>query len=72
MFTADTIIDSVQDAKKKFVTTFVTDESFKTELVKLVDAETQFAKNQTKTSLEIAQNFWKNTTNIFYPSKDSK
>jgi len=38
------IIDAIQDSKKTFVTTFVKDEKFQTELVKLVDAQTKFAK----------------------------
>jgi hypothetical protein len=39
-------IDAVQGAKKQFVNTFVTDDKFKAELIKLVDAQTEFAKGQ--------------------------
>ena len=60
MFTADYFIDSVQNAKKQFVTTFVTNESFKAELIKLVDAQTEFAKGQVKTTQSIVQAFLKN------------
>ena len=63
------IIDSVQNAKKTFVNTFVTNESFKTELIKLVDAQTEFAKGQVKTSLSIAEAFYKNATDAFYAKK---
>lgn len=66
MFTPDQIIDSIQNAKKQFVNTFVTNESFKKELVKLVDAQTEFAKGQSKTTLAIAEAFYKNATNSIY------
>ena len=69
MFTTDTIIDSVQNAKKTFVNTFVTDSAFKAELIKLVDAQTEFAKGQVKTSLSIAEAFVKNATNAVYAKK---
>ena len=66
MFTVDSIIDSVQNAKKQFVTTFVTNESFKAELIKLVDAQTEFAKGQVKTTISIAEAFVKNASNAVY------
>jgi len=66
MFTPDFIIDSVQGAKKTFVTTFITNESFKKELTKLVDAQTEFAKGQVKTTLAIAEAFVKNASNAVY------
>jgi len=66
MFTPEAIIDSVQEAKKTFVNTFVTNESFKKELIKLVDAQTEFAKGQVKTTLSIAEAFYKNATNAIY------
>lgn len=66
MFTADTFIDGVQNAKKQFVNTFITNESFKKELIKLVDAQTEFAKGQAKTTLSIAEAFVKNASNAFY------
>ena len=66
MFTQDFIIDSIQSAKKQIVNTFVTNESFKKELVKLIDAQTEFAKGQTKTSLAIVEAFVKNVSNAVY------
>jgi len=60
------IIDSVQDAKKQFVNTFVTDKAFQAELVKLVDAQTEFAKGQVKTTLSIAEAFVKNASDTVY------
>ena len=60
------IIDTIQNGKKQFVTTFVTDEKFKAELVKLVDAQTEFAKGQVNTTLSIAQAFVKNASDAIY------
>jgi hypothetical protein len=67
MFTPEAIIDSVQNAKKQFVNTFVVNnDGFKAELIKLVDAQTEFAKGQVKTSLSIAEAFYKNATDAIY------
>ena len=66
MFTADFFIDSVQSAKKQFVSTFVTNESFKKELNKLIDSQTEFAKGQFKTTFAIAEAFYKNATDAVY------
>ena len=66
MFTPDFYIDTVQGAKKQFVNTFVTNDSFKKELIKLVDAQTEFAKGQVKTTLQIAEAFVKNASNAVY------
>lgn len=66
MFNTDTIIDSVQNAKKQTVNTFVTNESFKKELIKLIDAQTEFAKGQVKTTLQITETIVKNASNYVY------
>jgi hypothetical protein len=66
MFTSDFVIDSIQNAKKSFVNYFVTDDAFKKELTKLVDAQTEFAKGQVNTSLSIAQAFVKNASDAVY------
>lgn len=55
MFTIDTVIDSIQNAKKQMVNTFVTDPSFKEELSKLVDSQTEFAKGSVKSSMAITE-----------------
>ena len=62
----NSVIDAIQDSKKTFVSTFVKDESFKAELVKLVDAQTKFAKGSVQSTLDIAQAFVKNASNAFY------
>ncbi len=66
MFTADFYIDGVQNAKKQFVNAVVTNEAFKKELIKLVDAQTEFAKGQVKTTLSIAEAIVKNATSTVY------
>ncbi len=67
MFTPDFYIDGVQNAKKQFVNTiFANNESFKKELTKLIDAQTEFAKGQVKTTLSIAEAFVKNASNFAY------
>ncbi len=66
MFTPDFYIDGVQNAKKTFVNTFVTDDKFKAELIKLVDAQTEFAKGQIKTTLSIAEALVKNASDAVY------
>jgi len=69
MFTPDFYIDSVNNAQKKIVETFVTNETFKKELVELIEAQTKFAKTQAAVSLEIAQSVWKNATEVIYAKK---
>ena len=59
-------IDAVQSGKKQFVNTVITDDKFKAELIKLVDAQTEFAKGQIKTSLSIAEAFYKQATTAIY------
>ena len=66
MFTFDSFIDSVQNAKKQVVNTFVTDKTFQADLIKLVDAQTEFAKGQVKTTLSIAEAFVKNASDAIY------
>ena len=60
------VIDAIQGAKKTFVTTYIKDETFQAELIKLVDAQTKFAKGSVQSSLDIAQALVKNTSNAFY------
>ena len=71
MFTPEAIIDSVQNAKKQFVNTFITNDSFKKELNKLIDSQTEFVKGSYKNSLAIAEAFYKNVSDAFY-AKASK
>ena len=60
------IIDAVQGAKKTFVTTFVKDEKFQAELIKLVEAQSKATKTAVEASLAIATAFTKNVSDTFY------
>jgi hypothetical protein len=65
----NTLIDAVQDSKKTIVETFVKDEKFKAELIKLVESQTKFAKGSVQSSLDIAQAFVKNFNDTVYSKK---
>jgi hypothetical protein len=62
----NSVIDAVQDSKKTFVTTYIKDEKFQAELIKLVDAQTKFAKGSVQSSLDIAQAFFKKASDAVY------
>jgi hypothetical protein len=53
MFALDTVIDAIQNAKKQFVTTFVTDKAIQQPLFAFVEAQTDFVKQIVKTSEEL-------------------
>lgn len=44
MYFSDTIIDSVQNAKKNFVNSVVTNDKFKESWVKFIDTQTTYTK----------------------------
>ena len=50
-------IDAVQNAKKTFLTTYVTEESYRKPLEEFVDTQTDFAKQVTQTSWEMGHAF---------------
>jgi dTDP-D-glucose 4,6-dehydratase len=66
MFIHNQMIDTIQGAKKQFVETFIKDDTFKSELIKLIDAQALAAKTSVDASLAIATAFTKNATNAFY------
>lgn len=66
MFIHNQIIDAIQDSKKTFVTTCIKDETFQSELVKLIDAQTKAAKVSVEASIAIVTAFTKNASNAFY------
>lgn len=68
----DSMIDTIQGAKKTFVNTVVTDEKFKTQLIKLVDAQTAISKSAAKASMDIADAFVQHTTEAFRTAKGAK
>jgi len=48
MFTADSIIDTVQTGKKTFINTFVTNDAVKEALINFVDVESEYTKKAAK------------------------
>jgi len=66
MFTADTYIDTVTDASTKFVKTYVTNEGFKNELVKLLESQSAFAKGSIKSTIALTQEIYSNNANAFF------
>jgi hypothetical protein len=64
MFTPDAIIDSVQNAKKQVVSTFVQDATIKAGLIEIIEAQTEFTKTVAKNALTFSQLAVKN----FVPS----
>ena len=72
MFIHNQVIDTVQGAKKQFVNTFIKDEAFKTELIKLIDAQAAATKTSVEACLAMATAFTKNSTALLYPNKGAK
>jgi len=72
MFIHNQLIDTVQGVKKQFVETFIKDETFKTELIKLIDAQATATKTSVEACLAIATAFTKNTTALMYPNQGAK
>jgi hypothetical protein len=64
MLSPDAIIDSVQDAKKQVVNTFVVDKTIKAGLIEIIEAQTEFTKTVAKNALTFSQLAVKN----FVPS----
>lgn len=60
MLNPNQFIDTVQNGKKQVITTFVSDETIRDSLIKVVDAQTAFVKTATETSLELSKQFVEN------------
>jgi hypothetical protein len=54
MFTADAIIDTVQNGKKQFVNTFVQNETAKDAMVKFIDNQAEYTKKAFKATTDAA------------------
>ena len=67
MYTVDTTIDTIQSIKKQFATNFVFNETMRSSVIEMIDAETVFAKQFAKT-VETSVNLVKDKFNYF-PSK---
>jgi hypothetical protein len=61
MFSPAQVIDAVQNGKRQFVEIFVQDPTLKTEMLKLIDAQTEFAKATAESALNVATTFVKST-----------
>jgi hypothetical protein len=57
MFAVDQFIDTVQNGKKYFVSSFVTDETVRKSLNAFVDAQTEFTKQIVKTNNDMISYF---------------
>jgi hypothetical protein len=60
MFSPEVIIDSVQNAKKHVVNTFVVDKTIKTSIIEVIDAQTAFIKTASQNALTLSQMVVKN------------
>jgi hypothetical protein len=60
MFSPEVIIDSVQNAKKQVVNTFVVDKTIKTSFIEVIDAQTAFIKTASQNALTLSQMVVKN------------
>ena len=69
MFTFESVVDNVKGAQSKLVETYVTDKKIQTEMVKLVEAHADFAKNSYQTILSLAQLALKGFSDTVYSKK---
>jgi hypothetical protein len=61
MFSPAQVIDAVQNGKRQFVEVFVQEPTLRAELLKLIDAQTAFAKATSESALNVATTFVKST-----------
>lgn len=54
MFTLDSTIDAVQNSKKQFVNTFITNKAIADAMINLVDVETEYTKRAAKVGMDTA------------------
>jgi hypothetical protein len=52
MFAYDTVIDQVQNTKKQFVKTFITDTKIAGALNEFIDSQTEYTKRATKATVD--------------------
>jgi len=65
MFAFNTFIDTVQNSKKFFVNTFITDEKVRKPLTAFVDAQTAFTKQIVKSNEEVTAYVSEEATNLY-------
>lgn len=65
MFSPAQVIDAVQNGKRQFVEVFVQEPTLRAEMLKLIDAQTTFAKATVESALTVATTF----VNSTFPTK---
>jgi hypothetical protein len=61
MFTADTVIDSIQNSKKQFVKTFVTNEHIAESMNHFIDTQAEYTKKAMKATTDAATEIMQET-----------
>jgi hypothetical protein len=65
MFAYNTFIDTIQNSKKFFVNTFITDEKVRKPMLAFVDAQTTFTKQIVKSNEEVTAYVKEEATNLY-------
>ena len=65
MFAFNTFIDTIQNSKKFFVNSFITDEKVRKPLNAFVDAQTAFTKQIVKSNEEVTAYVKEEATNLY-------
>jgi hypothetical protein len=64
MFTADTLIDTVQNSKKQFVKTFVTNEHIAESMNQFIDTQADYTKKSFKATTDAATEIMQETQKV--------
>jgi hypothetical protein len=64
MFTADTVIDSIQNSKKQFVKTFVTNEHIAESMNQFIDTQAEYTKKAFKATTDAATEIMQETQKV--------
>jgi hypothetical protein len=64
MFTADTVIDTVQNSKKQFVKTFVTNEHIAESMNHFIDTQAEYTKKAMKATTDAATEIMQETQKV--------
>ena len=64
MFTADTMIDTIQNGKKQFVKTFVTNEHIAESMNQFIDTQSEYTKKALKATTDAANSIMTETVKV--------
>jgi hypothetical protein len=64
MFTADTVIDTVQNGKKQFVKTFVTNEHIAESMNQFIDTQAEYTKKAVRATTDAATEIMQETIKV--------